>query len=496
MLAFGTFSWRRWKELREEITERRRSEQALQKAHDELALRVDERTAELCNVNETLRQEIAERERAQALLSGQTQVLEMVAMGISLEEVLEALVLMIQEQADGMLCSVLLVSAEERVLRPGAAPSLPASFNQAVAQGIPIGPNTGSCGTAAHRAAPVVSADIANDPIWSDYRELALSNGLRACWSTPIFSSTREVLGTFAMYYREPRSPGPEEERLIEVATHIAGLAIERRQAEEAQRKTNEELEKANAELRHEIAARKDTEAQLLHSAKLAAVGQLVAGVAHEINNPLGAIVGYAQLISEDDALSPASKAQLERIIERAQGAAKVVRQLKEFGGPAELEKASTDIHAVIERALSLVEPQISLDNIAVVRNYRPGLARVLCDPDCIEQVFLNLMLNARDAMADGGTLTISTEVSGDGQGVIITVTDTGKGISKDDQAHIFEPFYTVGKKGGTGLGLSISHRIVEDHGGRIEVESEPGRGSRFTVWLAASASEHQRAVA
>ena len=440
----------------------------------------------------------AECERAQALLSGQTRVLEMVAMGTSLEELLEALVLMIQEQADGMLCSVLLVSSDGEVLRPGAAPNLPDSFNQAVAQGIPIGPNQGSCGTAAHRAEPVVSADIANDPIWADYRELALSHELRACWSTPIFSVTREVLGTFAMYYGEPRSPGPEEEQLIEVATHIAGLAIERSRAEEAQRKTSEELEKANAELRREIAARKEAEAQLVHSAKLAAVGQLAAGVAHEINNPLGAIMGYAQLILEDSALSPASKAQLERIIERALGAAKVVRQLKEFAEPIDLEKVSTDVHDVIGRALSLVEPQMGLASIAVVRKYGSGLPAIDCDPDCIEQVFVNLIMNAKDAMADGGTLTISTEVSGDSQGVAVTMSDTGKGISKDHQARIFEPFYTMGKTGGTGLGLSISQRIVEDHGGRMEVESKPRRGSRFTVWLPASVSEQvsQRAAA
>ena len=441
---------------------------------------------------------IIERERAEALLSGQTQVLEMVAMGTSLEELLEALVLMIQEQADGMLCSVLLVSSDGEVLRPGAAPSLPASFNQAVSQGIPIGPNQGSCGTAAYRAEPVVSADIANDPIWADYRELALSHELRACWSTPIFSATREVLGTFAMYYGEPRSPGPEEEQLIEVATHIAGLAIERRRAEEAQRKTNEELEKANAELRREIRTRKGAEAQLLHSAKLAAVGQLAAGVAHEINNPLGAIVGYAQLISEDGALSPASKAQLERIIERAQGAAKVVRELKEFAAPIEMEKVPAEIHDVIESALSLLERQMGLANIAVVRNYGSGLPAIECDSGRIEQVFLNLILNAWDAMADGGTLTISTEVSSDGEDVAVTMSDTGKGISKDHQARIFEPFYTMGKTDGTGLGLSISQRIVEDHGGRVQVESEPGRGSRFTVWLPASVSEQvsQRAAA
>ena len=219
-----------------DITERRRMEERLQKAKEELEHRVAERTADLERLNAELRREVTERERSESLLAGQTQVLAILARGAPLEEALDAIVRMIEERADGMLCSVLLVHADERVLRPGAAPSLPDAFNQAVAQGIPIGPNTGSCGTAAYRAEPVISADIANDPIWVDYRELALGHGLRACWSTPIFSSAGEVSGTFAMYYHQPRSPGPLDQELIRVATHVAGIAIERGQAEEALR--------------------------------------------------------------------------------------------------------------------------------------------------------------------------------------------------------------------------------------------------------------------
>ena len=223
-----------------DITERRRMEERLQEAKEELEDRVAERTAELEKRNAELRREVTERKQTESLLARQTQVLESLARGAPLEEALDAIVRMIEERADGMLCSVLLVHADERVLRPGAAPSLPDAFNQAVAQGIPIGPNTGSCGTAAYRAEPVISPDIANDPIWADYRELALGHGLRACWSTPIFSSAGEVLGTFAMYYHQPRSPGPLERELIRAATHVAGIAIERRQAEEALRESEE----------------------------------------------------------------------------------------------------------------------------------------------------------------------------------------------------------------------------------------------------------------
>jgi PAS domain S-box-containing protein len=119
-------------------------------------------------------------------------------------------------------------------LRHGAAPSLPIPYNEAI-DGLVIGPSVGSCGTAAYRAEPVIVSDIATDPLWSDFRGLALAHGLQACWSTPILSSARSVLGTFAIYYREPRSPTPQEQNLIEQITHLASIAVEREQAEEAQ---------------------------------------------------------------------------------------------------------------------------------------------------------------------------------------------------------------------------------------------------------------------
>lgn len=177
---------------------------------------------------------------AQALLAEQTSILETLAKGAPLEEVLTAIVKMIEEQAQGMLCSILLLNKEDLLLRPGVAPSLPDSFYQHLAQGVAIGPSGSSCATAAYRGEPVISPDIASDPIWADNRAVAIGSGLRACWSTPIFSSDREVLGTFAMFYHEPRSPGEHELRLIEVATHIAGIAIERKLAEEELRASEE----------------------------------------------------------------------------------------------------------------------------------------------------------------------------------------------------------------------------------------------------------------
>ena len=174
-------------------------------------------------------------EHAEGLRAGQSRVLEMIAKGAPLAQLLTELARMIEMQSPGMLCSILLLDRDGRHLRHGAAPSLPPEYIKAI-DGAEIGPEVGSCGTAAFRGEPVIVTDIQNDPLWADYRELAGLNGLRACWSTPIRSRQGEVVGTFAMYYRAVRSPDAQEQRLIAVATHIAGIAIERERSDEALR--------------------------------------------------------------------------------------------------------------------------------------------------------------------------------------------------------------------------------------------------------------------
>ena len=161
-----------------------------------------------------------------AFRSGQVKVLEMIAANAPLSEILTSLVLLIEAQSPDMLCSVLLLSADGNHIQHGAAPSLPEEYVKAV-DGAPIGPKDGSCGTAMYRGTPVIVTDIFTDPLWEDYRDLAAGTGLRACWSTPIMSKRGKVLGSFAMYYRQPQTPTGEEARLTEVATRLASVAIE-----------------------------------------------------------------------------------------------------------------------------------------------------------------------------------------------------------------------------------------------------------------------------
>jgi PAS domain S-box-containing protein len=178
--------------------------------------------------------DITARKRPEALLAGEKHLLEMVARGDSLPRILDALCRLVEELASGALSSILLLEEGNR-LRHGAAPHLPQAYIDAI-DGAPIGPAAGSCGTAAYRGMPVVVSDIASDPLWADYRDIALAHGLRACWSSPILSSENKVLGTFAVYYREARSPTPEQLEIIEQVTHLASIALERKRAEAAVR--------------------------------------------------------------------------------------------------------------------------------------------------------------------------------------------------------------------------------------------------------------------
>jgi GAF domain-containing protein len=164
----------------------------------------------------------------------QQRIEEMIADDAPLIIILSELVLMIEAQSPEMLCSILLLSDDGNHVRHAVAPSLPETYTQAI-DGSPIGPKHGSCGTAMFRGKPVVVTDIATDPLWDDYREFARMIGMAACWSTPILSSKGKVLGSFAMYYREPRGPKPAEQRLTDVATKLASRAIEHAVARERQ---------------------------------------------------------------------------------------------------------------------------------------------------------------------------------------------------------------------------------------------------------------------
>jgi two-component system cell cycle sensor histidine kinase/response regulator CckA len=515
-----------------------------------------------------------------------------------LPEILNTLCTNIETQYSGLLCSILFLDSDGKTLRTGCAPSLPAEYAQAV-DGAQIGPCAGSCGTAVYRRHPVIVSDIATDPLWADIRHLALPHGLRACWSTPISSQDGSILGTFALYYREPRAPDADHLQLIAHATRLAALAMEwdRAQADlsaaesryrtlverlpaityiaelgasgpwhyvspqiesmlgfspvewlsdssnwinhvhsadresvldvEARFQKNRDLFQAEYRLlardgrilwfrdeavtlptaedqpflmqgvMYDITERKRLEDQLRHSQKMEAVGLLAGGVAHDFNNLLMLIQAHNERLRASLAPgAPACKesAGIEHAVTRA---ASLTGRLLAFSRKQVLQPRIMDVNEVLTEVAKMLERLIG-KSIALKVVTAPNPWPIKADPGQIEQLIMNLAVNARDAMPQGGQLIIETrnaEITAShpqlrdgmrpGRYLALMVRDTGIGMDLETQAHMFEPFFTTKEPGkGTGLGLAIVYGVVKQAGGWTHVESKPGVGTTFEIYL------------
>ncbi len=539
----------------------------------------------------------AQRERA---------VLEKIAKGGPLKESLEAIVELIEQQAPGMICTILLLDEDGHTVRNGAGPSMPAVVTQAL-DGLQIGPAAGSCGTAAYRRERVIVEDIATHPYWEAYKSLALDHGLRACWSSPILSAERDVLGTFAIYYREVRGPSAEELAWVDAATHLASIAIARERADLRLRRSEallslvydnvddvifymgvegedryrvlyansaferitgvpcasiigrlmtdlmpaKALKTALAKYReavttgenvtweyednfpkgvkigevtlcpvrdargvctnvvstvHDVTSRKSAEREReeLHAKvslahRMQALGTLAGGIAHDFNNVLSVILSYAEILSHEFASGEPLAEDVGEIRKAALRATEMTRQLLAFSHKQVLEPRVVDptqaLSSMTKMLTRLLGADIELTVIAP-----SSVANIRVDPTQLEQVLMNLAVNARDAMPQGGKLTIEiANVSLDadyvrlhpgaivGPHVVLAVSDTGIGMDRATQARIFEPFFTTKEKGkGTGLGLATVFGIVKQSGGSIWLYSEPGQGTTFKIYLPA----------
>ncbi len=214
---------------------------------------------------------------------------------------------------------------------------------------------------------------------------------------------------------------------------------------------------------------------------KMATLGELAAAVAHEIKNPLAGISGAIQVISEDFPDGDPKKEVISEVLKEIERLDKTVRDLLVFAKPSEPKKINIDIESVVDKAVSLVKARAEKQNVRIKTSYQDNIPQLNIDPQQIQQVLLNVMLNALHEMPGGGTLTITT--SYDNHAVTISISDTGHGIPADELRNIFKPFYTT-KHTGTGLGLPISRNIIEAHGGEITVESELGVGTTFKIRL------------
>ncbi|MFZ5822153.1 MAG: sensor histidine kinase [Chloroflexota bacterium] len=224
---------------------------------------------------------------------------------------------------------------------------------------------------------------------------------------------------------------------------------------------------------------------KIMESERLALIGQLSANVAHEINNPLQGIVTYASLALERQTFDEKSRSNIQKIVTQANRCRDIIRGLLDFSRHKNPDKALCNINTLLTGCVSLVENQAIFHNIEIISNLDPSLPMIIVDPSQVERVFLNLIINAAEAMEGSGKLTITTTMDAKTRCIDIDVKDTGPGITDENLEKIFDPFFTTKETGhGVGLGLAISHGIVNEHGGSLTVETEPGKGTTFTVSL------------
>ena len=465
--------------------------------------------------------DVSARKREEALRDGQNQLLEMIARGDPLPATLERLVRLIEQQSDGVYCSVLLLDADGR-MRHGAGPSLSADY-MAQLDGLAIGPSVGSCGTAMARKATVVVSDIQTDPLWAPYKDLAAAYGLRACWSIPILLDQDTVLGSFAMYYREVRSPTADDHALIAVAAHLAGIAIVRIRREEELKRHRDHLEelvaartveltlaKEHAEMAsEELATALDnlslTQEELVRRDKLAALGALVAGVAHELNTPIGnslmvasAMTGHTAELRRlldtglrrselDNYLAHASEAEgiINRNLHRA---AELVSSFKRIAvDAAGSQRSSFLLDALVDALVLPLRAAAKSSAVTVIQDVEPGL---LMDSyagplgSALTQLFENSVVHGFAGRAEG-SITIRGRATEKGE-IALSLADDGVGIAEEHRGRVYDPFFTTRLgSGGSGLGLYITHNIVTGVlGGRIELGSVAGGGVIFTLLL------------
>ena len=512
----------------------------------------------------------------------QRRVLEAIATGVELRDVLASIALFHEAQCPGVECAIHLLDDFGVTLVSACGPTMPPAFLEAMDE-IVVGPQAATCGTAVFRGEPVVTTDIAVDQLWDDHHALATTHGYRACWARPIRSPKGAILGALATYVREPRGPSESELRVIATATQLAGIAADSAKTAESLRQseasfrsfvenspigiyratgagrliavndslvqllgyqsasellqldltrdvfastcdrervfkeleTHGEARSAEVEWRRKdgttvtvrVSARahrdergsiwfsegfvenitplRTAEQALRQSEKLAALGQLVSGVAHELNNPLAAILHFVEDLLDDERVAGDLEA-LSVIRDQARRSRKIVRDLLSFVRFRDAARVRVHLVDALARSVRALQPTVEEIGGRLIAELPEAPVFGNTDPAGLQQIVTNLVVNAAQASGRGGLVRLHATVVEDE--LMVVVEDTGPGIPAADMGRIFEPFFTTKPVGeGTGLGLSVTLGVVQQLGGRISVEnrgSDEGRGARFTVAL------------
>jgi PAS domain S-box-containing protein len=539
-----------------------------------------------------LQTDIDDLKRAESLLAGEKRLLEMVALGRPLAEILSSLCTFVEQTAPECKCAIFPIDPSEHVFKKGFAPSLGDGYTGPL-QGVSVVPGSAPCGAAAVLKTQVVAFDIESDPRWlgSPYRDHALAFGLRAVWSTPIVSRSGEVLGTFAVYQRHPGSPTQIQQDLITQFTHIASIAIERTNSDNAMRRSEaflaeaqrlsstgsfywrrttdeiiwsgetyrifgiepgtpltlkviasrihpDDLQRVNArmEVRRTDGCRAETEYRLLlpdgsikfvhlvsqatatesgemeytgaiqdvtearvaeetlgklrselaHVARVTTLGALTASIAHEVNQPLAGIVTNAstclRMLAADPPNIEGARETARRTIRDGERASEVIARLRALFTKKTTTTGSIDLNEATREVVALSMSELQRQRVAMRLELADDLPPVKGDRVQLQQVILNLLLNASDAMStvEDRRRELALATSSDGADVHLSVRDTGIGFDAGDPDKLFEAFYTT-KSSGMGIGLSVSRSIMELHGGRLLATRNHGPGATFS---------------
>ncbi len=389
---------------------------------------------------------------------------------------------------DYELAGLMLVSEDRKVLRvAGIGGSAEGKVREALKSVMPD-VKTGITGKVFSNGKSILSNDVSQNLHYQPLR--GWDAGSEICVA---LKEGGEVLGVIDVESRKKNAFTPNDLIVLEaLAGILASVLISARQYSRLQM-TIQELQDAREELQKRVQAQQVAENRLIQAAKMAAVGEMAAGVAHELNNPLTSVVGFTELVLDEMDETVVHRPDLELVLREAHRARDVVRRLLDFARQSESVKTRGDLNGVVTDVLALVKHLLHTSGIQVETRLAKKIPWAYVDHNQVKQVLLNLIHNALHAMPDGGRLFISTSHhQRDGRGwATIEVRDTGLGIPPENIDRLFEPFFTTrSKDGGTGLGLAISYGIVSDQGGFIEVESKVGSGSSFKVWLPLEVSQ------
>jgi PAS domain S-box-containing protein len=541
----------------------------------------------------TLQTDIDDRKRAEALLAGEKQLLEMVASGRPLPVVLDALCNLLDHTAEGCSSSVLLFDRTRTKVQHVVAPGLPSSYNESL-EGLTVTSDAGPCGMAAILKTQVIVSDVTTDTRWDSqgWPALALAHGLHSCWSSPILSFTGESLGTFAIYQREGGDPTLFHHALITQLTHIASIAIERTRSEDALKRSEAFLTEAqrlsatggfswrvatdeitwseqlyrifefdpgvpvtldligtrihpeDVPLLHDMLDRargagsdfeyehrllmpdqsvkrlhmvahgiRDQDgrleyigavqdvtqrrlaeealgkarSELAHVARVTSLNALTASIAHEVNQPLSGIITNAntclRMLAADPPNVDGARETARRTIRDGNRASEVITRLRALFSKKEVTTEAVDLNEATREVIALSLSELQRSRVILRPELADDLPPVTGDRVQLQQVILNLLLNASDAMSsvdDRPRLLVTRTECDGGDRVRLTVQDAGVGFEPHGADKLFDAFYTT-KSGGMGIGLSVSRSIIESHHGRLWATPNEGPGATFS---------------